>query len=235
MRFDDRILMAFAYGELSPEDAAHIAEALAGDPDLAARVERFRSVRASLRKVYDSVANEAVPEHLLALLGGVATSEAAAQTAATATLSTPRIVRAAPGLPAIAWAGVAAALIIGVLAGRLATPDPFFVQRDGEMRAGAALAHALNDKLSTDPASGGLRIGGSFYAGGDGACRTFTQDAVSGIACREGANWTIRFTTSRGEGPNPAAALMAMVDTMIDGEPLTPAEEVEARERAWRR
>jgi hypothetical protein len=235
MRFDDRILMAFAYGELSPEDAARIAEALAGDPDLAARVERFRHVRSALRKVYDSVADEPVPARLRALLGDVASSEAPAPVVAAPSPTPPPVSRRF-ALPAAAWAGVAAALIVGVIAGRLATPEPFLVQKSGELIAGVTLARALNERLSTDAdSSGDLRLGGSFYAGGDGVCRTFTRAALSGVACHEGADWTIRFATSRGGGPDPAAALMAMVDTMIDGAPLTPAEEEDARARDWRR
>jgi hypothetical protein len=236
MRFDDRILMAFAYGELSPEDTARIAEALEGDPELAARVERFRHTRAALRTVYDSVAAEPIPEHLRALLGDVATAEPPPPLLPPSPPIMPHMpARRRLALPALAWAAIAAALIMGVIAGRLATPEPLFVQGEGQLRAGLALSRALNDRLSTDPVVSGVRLGGSFYAGGDGACRTFTQESVSGIACREGENWTIRFTTSRGEGPDPAAALMAMVDTMIDGAPLTPAEEAEARERNWRR
>jgi hypothetical protein len=237
MRFDDRILMAFAYGELSPEDTERIAEALEGDPELAARVERFRHTRAALKTVYDSVAAEPIPEHLRALLGDVATAEPPPPPKASALPPAPQSpVRRRRALPAVAWAGVAAALIIGVIAGRLATPEPLFVQGDGQLRAGLALSRILNDKLSTDPATAsGVRLGGSFYAGGDGVCRTFTQNSMSGIACREDEGWTIRFATSRGEGPDPGAALMAMVDTMIDGAPLTPAEEAEARDRNWRR
>lgn len=232
MRFDDRVLMAFAYGELSPADAARVAEAVEDDPALAARVARFRNVRTNLRKAYDSVAEEPVPERLRALLGDVASIEPPPPR--------PPAVQAAPParsrvtIPAAAWAAVAAALIIGVLAGRLASPDPLFVHRHGKLQAGVVLARALDDRLSNEPAAaGGARLGGSFYAGGDGACRTFTYEEASGIACRDGADWTIRYAMSDGGGPDPSAALMAMVDTMIDGDPLTPAEEAEARARHW--
>lgn len=230
MRFEDRILMAFAYGELSTTEAARIAAALKDDPELAARIERFRSVRTALRKVYDSVADEPVPDHLRALLGEVA-----------AKLPELPVVTPAPAasqkfqMPALAWAAIAAALIVGVLGGRLATPAPLFVLQHGQMQAGAELARALEHDLSNTPPSGLVRVGASFFAGGDGVCRTFAREAVSGIACREGELWTIRFAASPGEGPDPRAALMAMVDTMIDGEPLTPAEETEARARDWRR
>lgn len=222
--------MAFAHGELAPEEAARIATALERDPELAARVARFRNVRAALRKVYDSVAEEPVPERLRALLGDVASHE-------------PRNISAAPartkgvrqGLGPASWAAIAIALMIGVVAGRLATPAPFLVQKGAVLAAGASLSRALSEKLSTDPPFDHVRLGGSFYAGEDGVCRTFTRDDVSGIACRDGEEWLIRFAVSRGAGPDPGVALMAMVDTMIDGAPLTPAEEAEVRVRGWRR
>ncbi|MDX2275504.1 MAG: NepR family anti-sigma factor [Hyphomonadaceae bacterium] len=225
MRFDDRVLMAFAYGELSPEDAARVAAAVEQDAELAARVARFRNVRTALRKVYDSVAEEPVPERLRALLGDVARNEP------------PPVVASSPArkLSPMAWAMIAAALIVGVLAGRLATPEPLFVRAPSGLAAGAALSRALEEKLSAEAAVDGLRLGGSFYGGDDGVCRTFTADGVSGIACKQSDGWVIRFAVSDGEGPDPGAALMAMVDTMIDGDPLTPAEEIEARSRGWTR
>ena len=75
MRFSDEILMAFADGELSEDEAAAVRDAMAGDSDLAARVGRFRYVRQALRATYDSVAQEPIPERFCALLGEIALNE----------------------------------------------------------------------------------------------------------------------------------------------------------------
>lgn len=71
MSFDAESLMAYVAGELSAADAKRVEKAMADDPDLAARVARFRNVRRALRLVYDSVTREPIPDHLMSLLNDV--------------------------------------------------------------------------------------------------------------------------------------------------------------------
>ena len=55
MNVDDETLMAFADGELPEARAAEVAAAVAADPALAARVERFRAVRTRLGGALDGI------------------------------------------------------------------------------------------------------------------------------------------------------------------------------------
>lgn len=71
MQFDAETLMSYVAGELSAVESKRVEAAMADDPELAARVARFRNVRRALRLVYDSVTREPVPDHLLSLLNDV--------------------------------------------------------------------------------------------------------------------------------------------------------------------
>lgn len=71
MTFDAEMLMAYVAGELPATDTKRVEAAMAEDPDLAARVARFRNVRRALRLVYDSVTREPIPDHLMSLLNDV--------------------------------------------------------------------------------------------------------------------------------------------------------------------
>jgi anti-sigma factor RsiW len=67
----EQTLFAFADGELGPLRRDEVEQALAEDPELRARLERDRRLRAFLSAHYDAVADEPVPPRLEALvLGG---------------------------------------------------------------------------------------------------------------------------------------------------------------------
>lgn len=71
MQFDAETLMSYVAGELPAMDTKRVEAAMAEDPELAARVARFRNVRRALRLVYDSVVREPIPDHLMSLLNDV--------------------------------------------------------------------------------------------------------------------------------------------------------------------
>ena len=238
MRFDDQILMAYADGELPALEAARVEAAMAGDPELAARVRRFRGVRMALRKVYDSVAAEPVPEHLRALLGDVATSEPLrpAQVAPVAARGPKPVTNK---LSSFALAAIAAALIVGVIAGRLISAAPLVHSDAGVLRAEGALAHALDVSLSGADAGAGTRIAYSFRREDGGLCRVFAHaeqaHAFSGVACRDDKGWAAPFVANEiGLNGSAAPAVLALADTMIAGEPLDAGAEAEARAAHWR-
>lgn len=66
--FNDEQLMAYADGELAAAEHAAVEAAVAADPALAARVERFRAGRRLLKQRFDAVAEAPVPQALLDLL-----------------------------------------------------------------------------------------------------------------------------------------------------------------------
>ena len=253
MRFSDETLMAFADGELPEAEAAQVRAALAADPMLAKRVERFRNVRRALRATYDSVAQEPIPERLRALLGDMAAQEPAAP-AAPAITSAPVVdlaaalaQRRAPAqrfTPPV-WAALAASVLVGLFAGRLLTPAPqsLLAAENGQLRAGAALTRVLDTRLGGD-ADTDLHVGLSFRAQDGRYCRTFDRieanKAVSGLACREPEAWVVRIATTEPvlsstyrQAGSAAPAVMEMVDSTIDGDPLTPAQERAARDHSW--
>jgi len=247
MRIEDEILMAYADGELTPLEAKRIEAAMAEDSTLAARVARFRSVRRALRSAYDSVAAEPIPDHLRALLGEVALNEPIepGPSSTVGDLAAARAQRSAPRFGPPAWAAMAASLAIGLLAGRaLLQQDGSFVGADGNLYAGGGLAQALDTQLASaaQNATAVTRIGVTFRSRGGQVCRTFVQDnAMSGLACREGQRWAVRVAVAdRGNGGayrqagSAAPAVLTMVDQLIVGEAFDAEQERAARDHSWR-
>lgn len=248
MHIDDETLMAYADGELPPLEAKRIEAAMAEDPALASRVARFRSVRRALRSAYDSVAAEPIPERLRALLGDVALHEPAEEPqpapAPVVDFAAAREQRQTPRFGPPVWAAMAASLIVGVLAGRaFLTQEGPFVGGAGNLYAGASLAQALDTELASAPqnATNATRIGVTFRAHGGGICRTFVENnAVSGLACRDGQRWAVRVAVSDHENggayrqaASAAPAVLSMVDQLIDGETFDADQERAARDHSW--
>ena len=151
------------------------------------------------------------------------------------------------------WTAIAASLIVGVIAGRLAlirsrAPGPIVV-RSGRILAGGALADALSEQLvASQSVAGPVRIGASFRAKSGQYCRTFTlrQSApLAGLACHAGGDWRVRVLArvesaggSSEGGYRQAAssmppAVVAAVGNLIVGEPLDAQAEAAARGRHW--
>jgi len=61
----DEMLMAYADGELPPEQRVLVRKALTMDPALVQRLEDFIATKASLRRAFDPVLNAPIPERLL--------------------------------------------------------------------------------------------------------------------------------------------------------------------------
>ncbi|QNA89169.1 hypothetical protein G4G28_13095 [Massilia sp. Dwa41.01b] len=122
MNFSDEILMAYADGELAEPERSAVERALREDPAVAAAVERHRALRADVFAAFAGVLDEPVPErlvpprpapvHSLEEARAARASQAAQPAARQATVSAPRSSWAQ-------WGGMAAALVIGVLAGSI--------------------------------------------------------------------------------------------------------------------
>lgn len=240
MKLSDEELMAYADGELTPIEAKRIEAAMAEDPALAARVARFRNVRLILRKTYDSVVSEPVPEHLRALLGDVAASEPEQ----VAQLNVEREKRSSRFGPP-AWAAIAASLLVGVLAGRAIVPQSLLTS-DG-LYAGAALSGVLDTRLAGEPNNevSPTRVGLTFRTADGEVCRTFSHEArnriVSGLACRADDRWAIQAAVTDQAANAPyrqagaaAPEILEVVDSMIAGEALDAEQERALRDNNWR-
>jgi hypothetical protein len=236
MHFSDETVAAYADGELDAATRAAIDAALPQDPELAARVARQRALRERLRRAFEPVLAEPVPERLLAL-ARTATQRPAPGAAARTQWSSPQ------------WLALAASLVVGALLGPWLIPVGIGpgVSREDELLAGPALQRALSEQLASNQAAAApVQIGVSFRAHDGRYCRTFVlqgKSALAGLACRAGEIWRLRALASTASvaqgGYRPAAAplpppVAQAVDELITAEPLDARDEAAARERGWR-
>ena len=223
----DERLFAYVDGELDAADRAAFEAEMTADPQLAAEVALHQSLAARVSAAYAPVLDEPVPPRLVAM-------------AATANDETGRGARL--GLPA--WAAMAACLVAGVLAGRLAWPQSgLLVSRGGDLVARGDLATALGAQLTAEP--GVVRVGLTFRAADGRYCRTFqsARERLAGLACRQGDHWIAEVATPFRPGPTPdyrtaasdtPPAVLSTVDRLIAGAPLDAAQERAARDAGWR-
>ena len=250
MSIDDATLLAFADGELAPEEAARVEAEAARDPALRARIERVRALRSALAAAYDDTLTEPPPERLTSAISGGA-PEAEAEVI---DLAPVRRRRAPYGVAplAIRWGSVAASLVVAFAFGRFFTASPkppaLVAGPSGGLVAQGTLAASLERQLaSTQSAAAPVKIGVSFQGADGRYCRTFlTRQAhpLAGLACRNPAGWQVRmaveaaplasaaggYATAAAETPAP---VLEAVDQSIRGQPLDAAAEAKARDAGW--
>lgn len=231
MREDEKFF-AWLDGELTPAEAAEMEAKVASDPQLRQLAEQHRALGAELRGAFDPIATAPVPERLETMLrrsGQVIDFAAAKRT------------RNFPSFPQ--WAAMAATLALGIFVGTM-VPErgsaPLAVE-GGKIYAAAALNQALDAELASAPA-GNVRIGMTFRDSAGQICRSFTQPAASGLACRENGRWQLKglFAAPEGQANEYRMAagmdpnLAALVDSSIAGEPFDAAREKAAKEQGWK-
>jgi hypothetical protein len=246
MTFDDKTLGAYVDGELDPAIAAVIEATARTDEALAARIAQARKLRSTMSGAFASVLAEAPPERLIK---AVASSPKTAQAPKPAQAKVIPFRKPAPP-PAPSepsppqwsrpvWGAMAACLAIGVAVGVVA---PWESKTDTRLAPSPLVITALNGQAS-GPIAGPVRIGLSFKARDGAYCRTFATGATAGLACRERAGWTVKAaapTASAGDAAyqtassQTPAAVLDVVDAMIDGAPLDAQAETRARKRGWR-
>lgn len=231
MMIDPETLMAYADGELDPIAAKRVEQAIAADPDLAARVEQHRKLTISLHAAFDPVAAAPVPPMVETML----------RDSATVVPLSPRPARRERSL----WLGaVAASLVAGLLAGPLVLPRDTggIAMRDGTAIAEGEVARALDTQLASTPLpDAAVRVGVTFRDGAQRYCRTFESGTTGGIACASGT-WRIerlyggmsRQENAYRQAGSPAAAMMTDAQAMMAGDPLDAAAERAARDAGWR-
>lgn len=246
MKFSDEKLMAYTDGELGAEERTAVEAAMSSEPEITQRIERFRKQRDSLRRAFDDVLNEPVPERLI-------------NTARTAPMADAKVIgfdqartaRTAPEPRRWAWSqwtAMAASLLVGLIVGQtmLRSDDaPLLAARDGRLIAGGDLAAALTSRPSGEAAP--IAIGFTYRAKSGEYCRTFTlarDQALAGIACREDAAWKVRALSQSDSAANAGdeyrmagaalpPLLLQAVESQISGEPLDASSEAAAQRRGW--
>jgi hypothetical protein len=234
----DEKFFAWLDGELEGPEAAKIEREVAADPARARLAQEHRALKARLGQAFDPITEEPLPERLQAVLRRP-DAEVVDFAAARSRRETRRGWRSPPQ-----WAAMAATLAIGILVGTMvpqASNAPVAVD-SGKLYAAAALDQALSAQLASAPAKSDVRVGMTFRDQSGVICRSFTQSASSGLACRDPRGWQVRglFAAPEGQsgdyrmaaGMDPALA--ALVDSTMAGEPFEGAQEKAAKARGWR-
>jgi hypothetical protein len=232
MTIDDEMLMAYADGELQPEEAAAVERALAGDPGLRSALEAQRRLKVKLGEAYAPVMEEALPSRLTSMLEpqGEVVDFAAAREKKARRFAWPQLT------------AMAASLAVGVVAGQLVLGPgggPVTME-EGRMLARGELAEMLQTRLASAQTPGSdTRIGISFEDGRGRLCRTFESPALGGIACREQSGWEVVMTAAGASGATQyrqagSAMVMEQAQAMMADAPLDAEAERQALQRGWR-
>jgi hypothetical protein len=229
---DDEKFFAWLDGELGPVEAAEVEAKVASDPQLQRLAQQHRALGRQLAGAFAPIAEAPVPERLEAAVRPSAQLLDFAEAKRRRTLP-----------PVAQFAAMAATLAIGLFIG-MRIPEsasgPVEVQ-GGKLYAAGALSGALDTRLASAP-FGDVRIGLTFRNQAGEICRSFTQPASSGLACRENGRWQVRgmFAAPEGQGTDYRMAagmdpnLAALVDSTMAGEPFGAAQERAARQRGWK-
>jgi hypothetical protein len=212
MDIDDDRLMALADGEIDGDEAARLHAAIKSDPALAERYAFYAQTAGWAKMAARSDPAATVSPDLEARVRALA---------ATTPPETGNVVplrRAAPRWQPMALAA-SLALMVGLSAGMFLAP--------GAPETGAPLlSAAVQERLNTLPSGAEvalpdgrrLSVVASFTDGAGAFCREYETAAEGGqghvgIACRDGAAWSLRFavaTASQTTGYAPASSLDAL-------------------------
>ncbi len=231
---NDETFFAWLDGELDPERATEVERTVAADPELLRRAEAHRGLASRLHAAFDPIAQASLPDRL--------SHAVRPDRRAVIDLSAARGARFARPVAAWAqWAGMAASLAIGLVTGIQLGGGPAgpVAREEGRLVASAELEQALYTGLASAPADQGPRIGLTFRDASGHLCRSFTDQASSGLACRQGGDWRIRglfeapegqqgeFRMAAGQDPR----LAELIDETMTGEPFDAAAEKRALEQ----
>jgi hypothetical protein len=250
MSFSDETLMAYADGELAQPEREAVERAMRADPEVAARVERHRALRADVFAAFAPVLEEPLPARLAA----TALPDKVADLAAVRAGGGGRVDSSAaiPRAPRRAWSwaqwgGMAASMVIGVLAGSVlfgrGPSQSGIASVGGTLVATGALAEALSSQLAgSAPAGADVKIGVSFAAKDGTLCRSFSIGTAAGLACRSGAQWRLPVLAEaeqgtageyRQAGSAMPAPVLEAIDARIAGPALDAEGERAARQDGW--
>lgn len=211
----DETLMAYADGQLTPDETREIERLVAADPALQRRVEMYRQSAALVKQAVAPIADEAVPDVLKVAVAGMVEN---AQTQSNVVAFRPRATPETPrrfGQMAIA---ASLAALIGGIAGYSLNGGGI---GEFELAVGRQVPQNLATLLSTVPSGAENKVDGhvvrlvsTFKLPDQALCREFeaaggTEGAIVAVACREGGTWTARFAVAAApatDGYSPASS-----------------------------
>jgi anti-sigma factor RsiW len=226
------------------------------DPDVRRRLAAHRQLRARLQTAFAATLDEPVPERLLAAVRKP--TAPIAPVAPVIRLADHRAAKtgaAARKFSISAWpafGSLAASILVGLGLGFAVWhgPDELLkTSSDGSVVAGGNLAKALSTELAAERAPDRVAtIGLSFLAKSGAYCRTFSLSsghAGAGLACRDGERWRLHLLAPaandgsagseyRTAGSYDSPQLRSLIESEIQGEPLTQEGEEAARRAGWR-
>lgn len=243
---DEEMLMAYADGELDATQAAYIEQAMQTDANIAARVAQHRALRAQLQTSFAGMLSEPVPQRLLNTLQAPASPAAKVVDLAQARHAKSIAPRSWSSRE---WGAMAASLIAGIVVGMYAltfNSTQLVSEQGGALIARGKLESALTTQLaSTAVAAQAIKMGTSFRNRDGAYCRSFAVSegrSLAGLACREQDQWRVQMLTEanndasefRQAGSATPAAVLALIDQQIEGEPLDAEAEAAAAKSGWK-
>jgi len=225
MMIDDETLGAFIDGALDGEDHARVADRVARDPALAARVAELRALGARIDADFAAIAVPPPP-------GSLAPSGASRGS---------RLNRWAPLALAAGFGG----LMLGVFGAQWMRDGLLLPTADGDIWAGRTLAAAL-DATPSGQTSGRVGLLYTVRAADGSVCRAFRVSgragAQEGAACRSGEEWRVVVLAAAASqapgyvaaGAEETAPVEAAIDALDAGAPLSRVEERRLIDGRWR-
>ncbi|MBA2466990.1 MAG: anti-sigma factor [Sphingomonas sp.] len=239
---EEEKFFAWLDGELTPDESARVEAEVAADPELSGLADEHRAMTSGLRGAFDTVERQPVPEKLERAARGQGDSRVV-------DIGEARAARERRNQPLwVQAAAIAATLAVGVFTGNQLSGGMFggnasspIAAQGGHLVASADLDDALSARLASAPAGNGPRIGLTFREKSGAVCRTFEDNAASGLACRENGDWRIRTilqSTEGGQSDYRMASggdprLMDAVERAIAGDPFDAAQEKAAMAKGW--
>ncbi len=244
--FSDEIIIAYADGELEPDQRAALERQMEADGDLADRVARLAESRVRAKAALAPLLNEPVPAALSANIAAMVDKAEQASSADDATIVS-LAARRRHGLSAgfARWdmpIAASVALVMGTAAGFLIAT--YWTDTPPGLRVANLEQAGLVAALNTIPAGDESNIGAgdrfraiATYRDADGAvCREFEVDhadtsTVVAVACRPAAAWELQFAVvadQNNDGYAPASSLESLdayLTAVGAGEPLSPDDE----------
>lgn len=226
---DEEMLIAWVDDELGEAEAAQVAQATAADPELAALADRHRQMRARFAAAFGPIAEQSVANPTQATVISLAAVRAERKTKAART-------------PQHWWGvggAIAASLLIGLLVGHDVSGPAGVADKPDALALSTPIAQALDGQLSGD--AGMVRVALSFRDQAGRYCRSFSGQNLSGVACRNGSDWQLRYasptspqqTDYRMAGSDDGE--MRFIQSTMAGEPLDHDAELKARADRWGR
>ncbi|HEX6660291.1 MAG TPA: hypothetical protein VF067_00250 [Sphingomicrobium sp.] len=225
---------AWLDGMLDPEEAAEVEARVAANPELTELASRHRALKQRLRAAFNPIVEHPIPERIL---------PRAEKPRAPIGLVVAQHQRARLFTQPAQWLAMAASLAIGLFFGGWLRPESSPVRQDsGALYAAASLEQSLDRQLASEPATGAVRVGVTFRDKDGTICRSFNDQRVAGLACREGGRWQLQGLFNS-EAPQAAGYRMAagmdprladLIGSRMEGEPLGATQERSARDRGWR-